>query len=209
MISIDINSKKIRRFHTIAANCSAICWWLAILMMIVHLYFCFEPWKWTADTIFPHALFKNESIIRSLICLRWVLQILIYFLFGRAILKKDEKQLIVLPTCAIILPIIRGFLLGFSWVNYMWDIICWVIILEWMICIKRLNESDNSLKSKLCLIVFGIVFIFFRSYYTDAEYITVSDYIAFFSFIIQDMIRSIAMIFFGIWLLTTRKKPVG
>ena len=205
MVSIFTDHVQLKKIHVLTGRLSAYCWWLAILMMLVHLGFCFEPWDVDASVKLPTAIVKNESVIRVLIALRWVSQAIIYFLFGKAILRQNQKQMIALSVCAIILPIIRGLILGFSWVNYLWDIVCWVIIVYWIGWAKWVQKKGFSTKHEVLMIVIGIACIFIRSYYGSAETNTFLDYLAVFSFLIQDMIRSFAMIFLGLWLLSLPK----
>lgn len=202
MISINVNRIQVKKFHQLMGRLSAFFWWAAILMMLVHLGFCFEPWEIATDIKFPAAIVRNEIVIRVLIALRWVLQAIIYYLFGKAILKHDQSQMITLAVCAISLPIIRGFLLGFSWVNYMWDIICWILTLYWIGWIKLFRKNRINLLMEIPMFIIGFVCIFIRSYYGSAKADSFLDFLSVYSFVVQDMIRSFAMIFFGLWLLS-------
>ena len=206
MVSFDINSLKIKKLHKLMGRLSAFCWWATILMFLIHMGFCFEKREVSYDIIYPDSLVRSPVIIVSIAFLYWVLLSVVYFLFGRSILKSDLKQMTILSAIAIILPLIRSFLLRGTPVNFVWDIVCWLMVLLWIGWNKWFHKSDASFLSEAIFMLVGIICVFIRSYYGYAEINTFVDFLGIYSFVFQDMIRSFAMIFLGAWLLTMPKE---
>ena len=175
-------------------------------MILIHLGFCFTERTWEIDTLFSDALVKNEIVIQAFFIARWLLQAVIYFLFGRAIIKQDTKQMIILAIAAIVLPIIRYIILRVETINYLWDIICWLIVLCWIGWTKGTHKQNNSFLWDLLVILVGLVAIFVRDYYGGNEIETFTDFLGIYSFVFQDMLRSLAMIFFALWLFVIPKE---
>ena len=206
MVSFDINSLKIKKLHKLMGRLSAFCWWATILMFLIHMGFCFEKREVSYDIIYPDSLVRSPVIIVSIAFLYWVLLSVVYFLFGRSILKSDLKQMTILSAIAIILPLIRSFLLRGTPVNFVWDIVCWLMVLLWIGWNKWFHKSDAGFLSEAIFMLVGIICVFIRSYYGYAEINTFVDFLGIYSFVFQDMIRSFAMIFLGAWLLTMPKE---
>ena len=209
MGSFDINSLKIKKLHKLMGRLSAFCWWATILMFLIHIGFCFEKREVSYDIIYPDSLVRSPVIIVSIAFLYWVLLSVVYFLFGRSILKSDLKQMTILSAIAIILPLIRSFLLRGTPVNFIWDIVCWVMVLLWIGWNKWFHKNDAGYLSEAIFILVGIISVFIRSYYGYAENNTFVDFLGIYSFVFQDMIRPFAMIFLGVWLLTTPKEKAA
>ena len=206
MVSFDINSLKIKKLHKLMGRLSAFCWWATILMFLIHMGFCFEKREVSYDIIYPDSLVRSPVIIVSIAFLYWVLLSVVYFLFGRSILKSDLKQMTILSAIAIILPLIRSFLLRGTPVNFVWDIVCWLMVLLWIGWNKWFHKSDAGFLSEAIFMLVGMICVFIRSYYGYAEINTFVDFLGIYSFVFQDMIRSFAMIFLGAWLLTMPKE---
>jgi hypothetical protein len=209
MLSFDTNSLRVKNVHRLMGHFSAFFWWSAILMMLVHFVFCFMDRTWAATGLFAKSFVKNEIILLVLISGRWVLQATLYFLFGRAIIKSNMKQLIVIAIVAIVTPIIRLIILRTESVNYVWDIACWVMVLYWIGGMKLSNKyGTRSMSSDHIMLLICFAGIFVRSYYRNAETTIFADALSICSFILQDMLRSFAMICFGVWLITLPNEDV-
>ncbi len=188
---------------------SAFCWWATILMFLIHMGFCFEKKEVSYDILYPDTLLKIPILILSFIFLYWAAQSAVYFMFGRAVLKQNIKQMIILAVIAVFLPIIRFILLHGNPINGLWDMICWIMVLLWIGWNKWFHRSDNSFLPELIFYAVGIICVFIRSYYGYAEIKTFVDFLGIYSFVVQDMLRSFAMIFLAIWLLMIPKEKAA
>lgn len=206
MFTIDTSSAKMKKLHKLMGRLSAFCWWATILMFLIHMGFCFKKQEVSYDIIYPDSLVKNPAIIISIAFIYWVLLSVVYFLFGRSILKSNLKQMTILAVIAIILPLIRSFLLRGTPVNFVWDIVCWVMVLLWIEWNKWFHKKEAGYLPEAIFILVGIICVFVRSYYGYAEIHTFVDFLGIYSFVFQDIIRSFAMIFLGLWLLTMPKE---
>ena len=209
MLSFDTNTLKTKKLHKLMGRLSAFCWWATILMFLIHMGFCFEKPEVGYDILYPNSLVKNPVIIVSIVFLYWVLLSAVYFFFGRSILKSDLKQMTILAAIAIILHLIRSFLLRGTPVNGVWDIVCWIMVLLWIGWNKWFHKSDAGYLSEAIFIMIGMICVFIRNYYGSTEIHTFADALGIYSFVFQDMLRSFAMIFLGAWLLTTPKEKAA
>lgn len=209
MLSFDMNSAKAKKLHKLMGRLSAFCWWATILMFLIHMGFCFKKQEVSYDIIYPDSLVKNPAIIISIAIIYWVLLSVVYFIFGRSILKSNLKQMTILAIFAIILPFIRSFLLRGTPVNFIWDIVGWIIVLLWIGWNKWFHKNDAGYLSEAIFMLIGIVCVFIRSYYGSAEINNFTDFLGIYSFVFQDMFRSFAMIFLGMWLLTMPKESAA
>ena len=157
------------RIHLLMGRLSVFCWWAAISMMLVHLGFCFTERTWAETGLFAKSLVEDETIILALINGRWIVQAALYFLLGRAILKNNIKQMVVLVIIALVLPILRYILLRAESVNYVWDIACWLIVLYWIGGVKLFHKYGIISLYELIMFLICMVGIFIRSYYGNAE----------------------------------------
>lgn len=209
MLSFDTNTLKTKKLHKFMGRLSAFCWWAAILMFLIHMGFCFEKSEVSYDVMYPDSLVKNPTIIIAIAFIYWVLLSVVYFLFGRSILKNNLKQMVILAVLAIVIPLIRFILLRGNAVNGVWDIACWIIVLQWIGWNKWIHKNDAGYLSEAIFFLIGIICVFIRSYYGSAEIYTFADFLGIYSFVFQDMFRSFAMIFLGLWLLTMPKENVA
>lgn len=152
--------------------------------------------------MYPDSLVKNPVSITTIAFLHWLVLSALYLLFGRAILKRNLKHMTMIASAAIVLPIIRFILLRGHAVNAVWDFLCWALVLLWIGSNKWLHKSENNFLTELIFFVLIIACVFIRDYYGNAEINNFVDFLAIYSFIFQDIIRSLAMIFLGIWFLT-------
>ena len=202
MFTLDTNSAKVKKFHRLSGRLSAFCWWATILMFLIHMGFCFEKPQVGFDVMYPDSLVKNPVIIVTIAFLHWLLLSALYLLFGRAILKRNLKHMTMIASAAIVLPIIRFILLRGHAVNAVWDILCWALVLLWIVSNKWLHKSENNFLTELIFFVLIIACVFIRDYYGNVEINNFTDFLGIYSFVFQDIIRSLAMIFLGIWFLT-------
>lgn len=202
MFCFDTNSLRVKKTHRLMGQLSTFFWWTSILMIMIHLGFCFADRTWTETDLFSKSLVKNETIILVVISGRWIVQAALYFLFGRTIIKNDIKLMVVLAIGAMVLPILRHIILRTKSVNFVWDIACWGIVLYWIGWVKLFHKYGINSLYELFMLLVCSVGVFIRSYYGNAEISNFQDALGIYSFVIQDMLRSFAMIFFGLWLLT-------
>ena len=107
------------------------------------------------DVMYPDSLVKNPVIIVTIAFLYWLLLSALYFLFGRAILRRNLKHMTMVAVAAIVLPVIRFILLRGHAVNAIWNILCWIMVLLWIGCNKWIHKGENNFLTEL--IFFGIV----------------------------------------------------
>lgn len=105
--------------------------------------------------MYPDSLVKNPVIIVTIAFLYWLLLSALYFLFGRAILRRNLKHMTMVAVAAIVLPVIRFILLRGHAVNAIWNILCWIMVLLWIGCNKWIHKGENNFLTEL--IFFGIV----------------------------------------------------
>ena len=100
MFKFGTNSAKVKKFHRLSGRLSAFCWWATILMFLIHMGFCFEKPQVGDDVMYPDSLVKSPVIIVTIAFLYWLVLSALYFLFGRAILIRNLKQMTMVTFAA-------------------------------------------------------------------------------------------------------------
>ena len=198
--------QKLNSKHKLFGKISAIAWWAGIPLFVIHLvYYCAEP---NLDLRGYRLILDSPAFLRVEIIVWWSLKIALYALFGFFILRQKLGKLFLLSSAGLAGIYLDLFLTGAESNIALTYKYWWFMLMLWIVAAALYVYIQKSMRlTALLLFAAGLIalpFLYLRSITVSGEY-----WLFELSFLIQDLIRIVAIFFFGLWLLTLETKVIS